>query len=60
MDETPIATLTIHGADAMTRRGRLAIGRWLQLHGANLVANGNNYARLFRARYFVGKKRGRG
>ena len=50
-----IATVTIHGAAKMTKRGRMALGRWLQVHGANLVANGKDYAPTFRGRYFVAK-----
>jgi hypothetical protein len=63
MGDKPIASLVIHGAAKMTRRGRLAIGRWLQLQGAHLVASGAKFAPRYRARYIVatdGKKCGRG
>lgn len=43
--------LTIRQADAMTKRGRNDVARWLRRQADSLVREGDNYSARFTARY---------
>ena len=51
-DETPVATLVIHGAGKITFKQRERLSDWLieQIHG--LLVDGGEYPKRYRARYF--------
>lgn len=45
------ATVTIHGADSMTPRGRRRIAAWLRSHADFIVREGKNFSKRFTGRY---------
>jgi hypothetical protein len=49
--ERSAAILSIKDADKMSKKGRKAIAKWLQMHAQYLLQYGPNYAGRFRARY---------
>lgn len=49
------AIVTIRRAPAMTRRGRLAVAKWLRARAADLEAHGHLYANRFTGRYLYGE-----
>lgn len=49
------ATLTIHKAGDMTKRGRRRIAQWLRAQADLIEEQGSEYAPRFRARYMYPK-----
>lgn len=51
------AILTIKRADEMTEQGRREVAAWLKQAAEHLVEHGENYQKLFTARYwYAGEK----
>lgn len=51
--DTLVASLTIHRADTMTPEGRRSVAAWMRRQAAELLKQGDQYAKVFRARYLV-------
>jgi hypothetical protein len=51
--ERLVAVLTIYGAAEMSTRARNQLSRWIMRQGCDLVYEGKNYSKRFRARYFA-------
>jgi len=54
--EKSIAVLTIKEAGRMTAEGREELAEWLRAQADGVLAEGNNYADRFRARFLVYKR----
>ena len=50
--DKPIAILTLHGSDKMTRGQKKKLANWLNRQAQALEHTGHNYASLFRARFY--------
>lgn len=51
--DTPVATLTVRDAATMTAEGRRNVAAWMRRQAAELLKQGDQYAKVFRARYLV-------
>jgi len=54
--EKTVAVLTIKEAGRMTAEGREELAEWLRAQADGVLAEGNNYADRFRARFLVYKR----
>jgi predicted HicB family RNase H-like nuclease len=52
------ATVIIHDAKNMTKKGREQVAEWLANQATSLFEYGNAYSKQFRARYYYRPKKG--